>query len=74
MTCLSMLKINNAPDKLIAPCVVVQLINGALIYYGQYKKDRAAQVAKELGPNALVIERWMRNEETNSSFNNHTFT
>lgn len=74
MTCLSMLKINNAPDKLIAPCVVVRLINGALVYYGQYKKDRAAQVAKELGPNALVIERWMRNEETNSSFNNHAFT
>lgn len=73
MICLSKMKIKNAPDRLIAPCVVVRVVNRELVYYGQYKKERAETVAKELGPNALVIERWMRNEEVNSNFNPRGF-
>ena len=57
MTGIATLRINNMPSHTLKEkYVVVRVVDGEAWYYGNYPLDRALEVARELGENALVTE------------------
>ena len=57
MTGIATLQINNMPSHTLThPHVVVRVVDNQAWYYGNYPLDRALEVARELGEDALVTE------------------
>ena len=57
MTGIATLQINNMPSNTLTyPHVVVRVVDNEAWYYGNYPLDRALEVARELGEDALVTE------------------
>ena len=57
MTGIATLQINNMPSHTLTyPYVVVRVVSNEAWYFGNYPLDRALEVARELGEDALVTE------------------
>lgn len=53
----AIIKINNMPSHTLTyPYVVVRVVDNQAWFFGNYPLDRALEVARELGEDALVTE------------------